>query len=141
MACRYYVYKFYLKDVCVYVGKGSGNRFKVQSRRFKEYFGQIEVCFAKEQDALEYEIGEIIKFAPMLNKTHMPVVPEPWKVMILPANDKEFYAWCNAIGTRQMALRVLLSKDWLALKKLGFDAKSYLSKLDPWCERFNGCWT
>jgi len=122
MAWKWYVYKFYLDDVCVYVGKGSGNRFKAQQRRFKTLRGEIVSCYKIEQDALDSENALIKELCPQFNKALMPVMPEPWKYSLLP-DDKSFYAWCIALGTRQMAARILLAKG-RSIEKYGVDYKA-----------------
>ena len=139
---KYYVYQFFLDDVCVYVGKGSGFRFKTQEKRFNLYKGMIVAYFLTERDALTHEMMLIKMLKPQLNKALMPEKPEPWLYQVLPDKDTEFYAWCNALGTRQMAVRVMLSFNHNIIKyKYGVDIKHFLSKLDPWCEVFNGCRT
>jgi hypothetical protein len=135
---KYYVYQFYIGSVCVYVGKGSGKRFASQSIRFKHCVGKITAYFKKEEDALIHEAALIADIAPAYNKALMPANAKPWKYVLLPERDKDFYVWCEAIGTRQMATRLLLSKSWEHLRKYGVDIKSLLSKLEPWCEALNG---
>lgn len=107
-AWKYYCYKFFADNTCVYVGKGSGKRFNVQARRFKEFQGHIVAYFSDEKNAYAYEKAQILELAPPFNKALMPEAPEPWKFRLLP-EDKDFYAWSDAIGTRAMAARVLLN--------------------------------
>lgn len=112
---KWYVYKFYSENLCVYVGKGSGNRFKNQRKRFCEYEGRIVAYFEYEKDALCYEKAQIIELSPQLNKALMPETPSPWKVRLLP-EYKDFNAWCTAIGTRAMAARLCL-RHWTLVDK------------------------
>ena len=106
---KWYVYQFFAADgVCVYVGKGSNDRFKRQSKRFKGFSGAITAYFESERDAFDHERALIIDLSPSFNKAMMPVKPKPWLYMLLP-EDKDFYAWCAILGTRAMAARVLLS--------------------------------
>ena len=109
---KYYVYKFFKGDVCVYVGKGCNNRFKSQQKRFVEFYGTIVAFFISEDAALSYEKAQILELAPQLNKAMMPDAPKPWTVRLLP-DDKDFYAWCDSIGSRAMAARVCLKYWWL----------------------------
>ena len=109
---KWYVYKFFSKDVCVYVGKGSNRRFNYQQRRFAEFDGHIVAYFDNESDALSFEKAQILELAPQLNKALMPDTPCPWKVKLMP-DDKDFYSWCDAIGTRAIAARILLKYSYL----------------------------
>lgn len=108
MKAKWYVYKFFSDDDCVYVGKGSGKRFYYQTQRFKMYRGQIVACFFEEEDALSYEKANIIELAPAFNKAMMPAKPSPWKYEQLP-DERDFDSWCSALGTKAMAGRVLAS--------------------------------
>lgn len=135
---KYYVYQFFLGDKCVYVGKGSGSRFNCQCRRFREYRGQIVAYFMDEQSALTYERALILELMPQLNKALMPESPKPWLVRLVPERSEDIGAWISAIGSRQVAGRIILSRDWSVIKSYGIDIKSILSKLDPWCEALNG---
>lgn len=109
---KWYVYKFFSGETCVYVGKGCKRRFNQQAKRFHEFSGSIVAYFKDEQDALSYEKANILEFAPQLNKAMMPDTPKPWTVRNLP-DDKDFYAWCDAIGTRAMAARILMKYSYL----------------------------
>ncbi len=109
---KWYVYKFYSGETCVYVGKGCGSRFSCQSKRFKDFNGHIVACFKNESDALSYEKGQILELAPQLNKAHMPEIPKPWTVRLLP-EDRDFYSWCSSIGTRAVAARICLKYWWM----------------------------
>lgn len=109
---KYYVYKFFSGDVCVYVGKGCNGRFKSQQARFKEFTGFIVAYFINEEAALAYEKLQILELAPQLNKAMMPVSPKPWTVKLLP-DDKDFNTWCDAIGTKAIAARICLKYWWL----------------------------
>jgi hypothetical protein len=135
---RFYVYQFFNLEACIYVGKGSGARFANQCRRFKGYDGRIIAYFRDEQSALDHERALILELAPAFNKALMPAEAKPWLKAILPEKEGDFSSWCEVLGTKQMAARVLLSKDWFELKRYGVDIKRVLSKLDPWCEAFNG---
>jgi hypothetical protein len=135
---KFYVYQFFCGDKCVYVGKGSGNRFKTQCKKFKGYEGKIIACMFSEQKALDLEKELIFSLCPPFNKAMNDGKGEPWKYKIVPDANNDFYVWCNALGTRQMALRILLSRDWNSLKKFGIDIKELLSKLDPFCEVLRG---
>lgn len=106
---KWYVYQFFSGDgVCVYVGKGCGDRFKTQQKRFAEFIGFISASFREEAAALAHEKSLIITLAPQCNKALMPIKAEPWKYRNLP-DDKDFQLWCSIIGTRAMAARVLLA--------------------------------
>lgn len=126
---KWYVYKFFRGDECVYVGKGSGSRIKAQAKRFAEFSGHVVACFKKEEDALLYEKTQIMELAPQLNKALMPSEPQPWRVRLMP-DDKDFAAWCEAIGTREMAARILVAKGESALKQFNVDYKALISKLE-----------
>lgn len=130
---RWYVYKFFLNDLCVYVGKGCGKRFDSQKRRFAGFSGVKVASFKLEADALAFEKAQIVELAPQFNKIHMPAKPSPWKYRLLP-EDKDFYSWCDAIGTRAMAARVLLSKPWSFLEEKGLNINRLINKVGP----FNG---
>lgn len=134
---KYYVYQFTKHEKIVYVGKGCNKRFNVQSKRFNDCVGNIIAFFKTEQDALNYETALIKKYKPSYNKLQVPSTAAPWKYALLPEKDKDFYVWCEVLGTKQMSLRVLLSKSWSSLKEYGIDVKRLLSKLEN-CEVFNG---
>ena len=135
---KYYVYRFDSPTACIYVGKGCGRRFDIQRKRFTEYRGHIVAYFKTEQDAFTHELSLIKQLAPAVNKTGNQGMKEPWIHILIPDSTTEFYAWCEALGTRQMAIRAVLSRDWNALRGLGVDIKMLLSKLDPWCGRLDG---
>ena len=134
---KYYVYQFKKLDNIVYVGKGCKNRFDIQSKRFLNCQGEILAFFKTEKDALDFESFMIKKHKPPYNKSQMPKNAEPWKYSLLPEKHKDFYIWCEALGNKQMIIRVLLSKSWTALQSYGVDVKKLLSKLEN-CEVFNG---
>lgn len=134
---KWYVYKFFSKDVCVYVGKGSGSRFACQRNRFKEFHGVIVAYFKEEPDALAYEKSQILAIAPELNKALVPVTVSPWKIRLLP-DEKDFQSWCDALGTREMAARILAAKPWSYLANKGIDIKSILSKIDNFHGVYHG---
>jgi hypothetical protein len=135
---KYYVYQFFEHGICVYVGKGSNDRFNNQRRRFNKSVGYIIAYFISEEDSLIHENMLIKQLMPPYNKALMPKYANPWTKSLVPERNMDFYAWCNAIGNRQMAIRVLLSRDWISLSKYNVDIKTLLSKLDPWCEVLNG---
>ena len=66
---RFYVYAFDDAEGCAYVGKGSGGRFKHQSRAFDYAQGRIVDWFMTERAALEGEKRYIELLSPRLNKT------------------------------------------------------------------------
>jgi len=80
----------------------------------------------------------IKQLTPPHNISLMPEHKEPWKKAILPETNLDFHSWCNAIGIQQMSIRILLSRSWKALDKYNVDIKQLLSKLDPYCEVFDG---
>jgi len=135
---KYYVYQFFSGDVCVYVGKGSGNRFSAQSRRFSEFRGEIVKRFNDEKEALSYERGLIKKLTPSHNKAQNSGMSEPWKYSIVPKSDRDFYAWCSVIGTKEMAARVVLSKPWSYLRKIDVNINGLVSKVENFCGVYYG---
>jgi hypothetical protein len=64
---RFYVYAFDDDAGCVYVGKGSGRRFNVQTNRFAGCVGRIIDYFQTERAAYEAEKRYIAKLKPALN--------------------------------------------------------------------------
>jgi rhodanese-related sulfurtransferase len=110
-------------DRVVYVGKGRGKRFAVQQRRFKHCTGEIFASMLSEEAALAEERRLIELHKPEFNLAYTTHVAEPWKLTLLPQNDKDFYYWCDAIGTRAMAARILLKK--------GINVKQMISRIGP----------
>ena len=130
---QFYVYQFFDKDVCVYVGKGCGDRFKKQKKNFKEFKGEIIKYFDDEQQSLDYERMLIKKLSPSFNKKLNDRNCEPWKYRLVPEKDSDFSAWCLAVGSQQMAGRILLAKPWSILKRYGVDIQALLNKV-----KYNG---
>lgn len=64
---RFYVYTFSDKGEVIYVGKGTGRRFKLQSVRFG-CDGQILRHFESEAAAYKFEATLIAKLKPSMNK-------------------------------------------------------------------------
>ena len=129
---KWYVYQFFHGEDCIYVGKGSGKRFNVQKRRFEGFVGRITAYFMNEVDCLSHETTLIKTIAPAFNKAQMPKQSSPWMYSLLPQSskdDREFYIWCNAIGTRAMAARVILSKPWSWLRQNNIDINALTSKV------------
>lgn len=135
---KYYVYQFFSNEICIYVGKGSNNRFKTQQKRFNQFHGKIIAYFKAEKDALAFERGLILSLAPSHNISCNPETPEPWKYSLVPINDCDFIAWCEMLGTRQMAARVLLAKPWSYLTKNNIKIKELVSKVDNYLGVYHG---
>ena len=134
---KFYVYRFDMGNNCIYIGKGCDKRFELQKKRFKTYSGHIVAYFATEKDALIHEGALIKSLGPAFNKV-MNRNPRPWLCALLPESDRDLPYWFEAIGSRQVAARILLLWNWLSISKYGVDVKKLLSFLDPWCEALNG---
>lgn len=123
---KFYLYRFMRGDVVVYIGKGSGKRFDVQRRRFKGCHGEVFACMFSEEAAIAEEAHLIALHKPEFNATHAGRQAEPWKITLLPVNDRhdrEFYRWCDILGTRAMAARILVKK--------GINVKDIISRVGP----------
>lgn len=140
MAAKWYVYRFFQGDTCVYVGKGSGSRLARQTRRFKQCRGELVASFWEERDALVFEASLIKELAPPFNKS-MNEGAEPWLYRIVPENDRDLEVWTQSIGGRQMSRRILLSFDWrIIAKQYGVNIRELLNGLNPPCRNLPlGC--
>lgn len=76
-----------------------------------------------------YERVQIKEHAPQFNKAQMPNTPCPWKYALLP-KDKDWDTWCNALGARQMAARVVLAKGRV-VEQFGIDYDWLVNKVKP----------
>jgi len=87
---------------------------------------EIFASMFSEEAALAEERQLIELHKPEFNIAYTTHVAEPWKLTLLPENDKhdkQFYFWCDAIGTRAMAARILLKK--------GINVKEMISRIGP----------
>lgn len=109
MAWRFYVYSIGPIDRPVYIGKGSGGRFGVQLNRFQRE-GRICAYFRREKDAYAYEVKEIARLSPGLNKhpggNGSNAIP---KVIRRTKEEIEM----DRIGSRVYVARWLMNSPWL----------------------------
>lgn len=107
---RFYVYQFTDDDGPVYIGKGSGNRFKAQSSRFG-CPGEIIERFKSEKAAYAAEVRYIAARKPRLNRhkggTGSRAVKRREPPM--PKYMRRDYAIMEALGTRVYCARLLLN--------------------------------
>lgn len=103
MAWRFYVYEIIDdQERIAYVGKGSGQRLRIQCSKFK-MAGREVARFKRERDAYAFEIKHIASSKPYLNKH-----PGGNGSASKRTRRSNFEILMDKIGTRAMAARILL---------------------------------
>lgn len=113
MAWRFYVYELADDSGAVrYVGKGSGDRLKVQRRRYG-LAGHEVARFRRESDAYGFERERIAECRPPLNKHPGGNGSRATPVRV---RRQQFELDIERIGSRRYAARMLLRFGWAGSK-------------------------